>query len=125
MYRLYLYKFFVDFWVIVPVIVPLYKACGMSAAQILIVQAAFSASQLLFEIPAGYFADAFGRRRALVAAAVFMCCGVTVYAVSGSFGWFIAADSPSARTANAATTIIAKRRCARLEASTLSIGCTE
>lgn len=80
MYRLYLYKFLIDFWVIVPIIVPFYKMNGLNAMQILTVQASFSASQLLFEVPAGYFADFFGRRRALVAAALFMCMGVTIYA---------------------------------------------
>jgi hypothetical protein len=51
MYRLYLYKFLIDFWVIVPILVPFYNLHGLNAMQILSVQAAFSLSQLIFEVP--------------------------------------------------------------------------
>lgn len=92
MYRLYFYKFLIDFWVIVPIIVPFYKANGMNATQILTVQASFSLSQLLFEIPSGYFSDVFGRRISLIAAAVLMFAGVSIYAISDSFYLFILAE---------------------------------
>ena len=92
MYRLYVYKFLIDFWVIVPIIVPFYKANGMNATQILTVQASFSLSQLLFEIPSGYFSDVFGRRITLIAAAVLMFIGVGIYAISDSFYLFILAE---------------------------------
>jgi MFS family permease len=92
MYRLYFYKFLIDFWVIVPIIVPFYKANGMNATQILTVQASFSLSQLLFEIPSGYFSDVFGRRISLIAAAVLMFTGVGIYAISDSFSLFILAE---------------------------------
>ena len=92
MYRFYLYKFLIDFWLIVPVIVPFYKAHGMNATQIMTVQAAFSLSQLLFEVPSGYLSDVIGRRRTLIAAAVLMVCGVGIYAFSDAFGGFIIAE---------------------------------
>jgi predicted MFS family arabinose efflux permease len=93
MRRLYLYKFLIDFWVIVPIIVPFYHQHGMNAMQILIVQAAFSLSQLIFEVPSGYLSDVIGRRRTLIAAALLMCCGIGIYACSGSFYWFILAET--------------------------------
>jgi len=92
MYRLYLYKFLVDFWIIVPIIIPFYKSHGLNAAQMLTVQAAFSLSQLLLEIPSGYLSDVIGRRKTLILAAVFMILGIGIYAVSGSFVWFIVAE---------------------------------
>ena len=92
MYRFYIYKFLIDFWVIVPIIVPFYKSNGLNATQILTVQAAFSLSQLLFEIPSGYFSDVFGRRITLTTAAVLMFAGIGVYAFSDSFLMFIAAE---------------------------------
>lgn len=92
MYRFYLYKFLIDFWVIVPVIIPFYKSNGMNATQILTVQASFSLSQLLFEIPSGYFSDVFGRRITLITAAVLMFTGIAVYAFSDTFLFFIFAE---------------------------------
>jgi MFS family permease len=93
MFRLFAYKFLVDFWIIVPVIVPFYKAHGMNATRILTIQAAYSCSQLLFEIPSGYLSDVIGRRRTLILAAAFMIAGIGIYACSGSFGWFIIAET--------------------------------
>jgi len=92
MYRIYLYKFLIDFWVIVPVIVPFYRSHGMSATQILIIQAAYSLSQLVFEIPSGYFSDAIGRRKTLILAAFLMLSGIALYAWSEGFWWFVSAE---------------------------------
>jgi len=93
MYRIYFYKFLSEFWVLVPVIVPLYHSHGMSATQILVVQATYSLSQMLFEIPSGYVSDVIGRKRTLVAGAFMMFCGVCVYAFADSFYWFIVAEA--------------------------------
>ncbi|HQE60523.1 MAG TPA: MFS transporter, partial [Spirochaetota bacterium] len=69
-YLLYNFKFFRDFLLIAPVIIPFYKDNNLSAFQILLVQAVFSASMLLFEIPSGYFSDRCGRKRTLVAGGI-------------------------------------------------------
>jgi len=92
MYRLFAFKFLADFWVLVPILVPFYKTNGMSATQILTIQAAFSLSQLLFEIPSGYLSDVIGRRKTLIAAAGLMFVGICLYAFSGTFWWFVAAE---------------------------------
>jgi MFS family permease len=92
MYRLFAYKFLADFWVIVPIIIPFYKAHGMSATQILTIQAAYSLSQMLFEIPSGYLSDCIGRRRTLIAAASLLFAGVCIYSFSSGFWMFIAAE---------------------------------
>ncbi len=93
MRRLYLYKFLIDFWVIVPILVPFYHQHGLNAMQILMVQAVFSLSQLVFEVPSGYFSDVAGRRIALIAAGVLMFLGVGIYAFSGNFYWFMLAET--------------------------------
>jgi MFS family permease len=93
MYRLFAYKFLADFWVIVPILIPFYKAHGMSATQILTIQAAYSLSQMLFEIPSGYLSDCIGRRRTLIAAASLLFAGVCIYSFSGDFWMFIAAET--------------------------------
>jgi predicted MFS family arabinose efflux permease len=92
MYRIYFYKFLIDFWIIVPILVPFYKSNGMTAAQILTVQAAFSLSQLIFEMPSGYLSDVIGRKKTLILAAVFMLLGLCIYVLSSSFWFFIIAE---------------------------------
>jgi MFS family permease len=91
-YRLFAYKFLADFWMIVPILIPFYKSHGMSATQILTIQAAYSLSQLLLEIPSGYLSDCIGRRRTLIAAATLLFAGVCIYAFSSDFWMFIAAE---------------------------------
>jgi len=92
MYRLFAYKFLADFWVLVPILVPFYKANGMSATQILTIQAAFSLSQLIFEIPSGYLSDVIGRRKTLIAAAALMFGGLCLYGFSTTFWRFVIAE---------------------------------
>jgi MFS family permease len=87
------YKFLGDFLVIVPIIVPFYRANGLNATQILVVQAAFSLAMLLFEVPSGYLSDAWGRRKTLMLGAVCFPLGMAVYSLSGSFAGFIVAET--------------------------------
>jgi len=90
--KMYILRFLLSFWLIVPVMVPFYKECGLSSAQVLIVQAIFSIAMLLFEIPTGYFADAFGRRKAIIAASFLLPSGLLVYSLSSSFLMFCLAE---------------------------------
>ncbi|PKL92824.1 MAG: hypothetical protein CVV21_00320 [Candidatus Goldiibacteriota bacterium HGW-Goldbacteria-1] len=90
--KMYVLRFFLSFWLIVPVMVPFYKECGLSAAQVLIVQAIFSIAMLLFEIPTGYFADAFGRRKAIITASFLLPAGLLVYSLTSSFLMFCLAE---------------------------------
>jgi MFS family permease len=64
----------------------------MSATQIMTIQAAFSVSQMFFEIPSGYFSDLVGRRITLILAAVFMMSGIGIYVFSNTFWLFIIAE---------------------------------
>jgi len=90
--RIYVYKFLSDFLVLVPVIVPFYKSCGLTVTEFMIVQSVYSVSALLLEIPSGYLADALGRKRALVLGAAFFPVGLAVYALSSSFWPFCLAE---------------------------------
>lgn len=58
--------FFHSFMVIVPVIVPFFISKGLSLADIFYLQAVFATAIVVFEAPSGYFADAFGRKTALL-----------------------------------------------------------
>jgi len=89
---LYVFRFFRDFIVIAPVIIPFYKANGLSATQILLVQSVFSASMLVFEIPSGYLSDLWGRKKTLLMGGVAIVCGFALYSVSSSILFFMMAE---------------------------------
>ena len=63
---IYLMGFFHSFMVVIPVFVPLVQAYGLSMAQVLQTQALFAATVALFEVPSGYVADIWGRKRAIL-----------------------------------------------------------
>ncbi len=88
-YLLYNFKFFRDFLLIAPVIIPFYKENNLTAFQILLVQAVFSASMLMFEIPSGYFSDRCGRKKTLVAGGTAVCIGLFLYCFSSSLILFM------------------------------------
>jgi len=86
------YKLLNDFLVVVPVMVPLYRSCGLSATEIFAVQAVFSVTQLGCEVPSGYLADVVGRRRTMVLGAALVTAGRGRYAVSDRFWQFALAE---------------------------------
>ena len=77
--------FFQVFMVIVPVAVPLFGDRGLDIAEVLELQALFGITVVLGEMPSGYFADLFGRRRALVAGAVFLGIGHSLLVFAHDF----------------------------------------
>ncbi|HSN15324.1 MAG TPA: MFS transporter [Anaeromyxobacteraceae bacterium] len=90
--RLLAFRFLSDFIVVMPAIVPLYRQAGLSATEIMLVQAAFSAAAVLFEVPSGYLADVAGRRRALLAAMVAQAVAMAAYGLAPGFWAFAAAE---------------------------------
>ena len=63
---IYLMGFFHSFMVVIPVFVPLVQGFGLSMAQVLQTQALFAATVAIFEVPSGYVADIWGRKRAIL-----------------------------------------------------------
>ncbi len=55
-----------SFMVVIPVFVPLLQGYGLSMSQVLQTQAVFALTIALFEVPSGYIADLWGRRRAIL-----------------------------------------------------------
>lgn len=92
-WKLSLYRFLSEFWVIAPVLIPYYQSGGLSSTQVFVIQSIYVALAALFEIPSGYFADVIGRRTALTAGAVLLPAGLVVYALSNSFWGFVAAEA--------------------------------
>lgn len=90
--RLLAFRFLSDFIVVMPAIVPIYREAGLSATEIMLVQAIFSAAGLAFEVPSGYLADVAGRRRALLGAMAAQALAFTAYGVARGFWTFAAAE---------------------------------
>ncbi len=77
------------FLLIMPVVVPFLSEHGLEMEQIFILQSIFALCIVSLEVPSGYLADLFGRRRSLILAGVFHGIGFTVLAFAETFTGFI------------------------------------
>lgn len=77
---------------LIPVIVLFWQDHGLSMTQIMILQAVFSIVMLGLEVPSGYFADIYGRKRTLMLSSFAMFLGLVIYAFSYGFWGFFAAE---------------------------------
>jgi MFS family permease len=88
--RIYLFNFFHLFLVIIPVLIPYFMSLGLSMHDIFFAQAAFGLSVALFEIPSGYLADVWGRKRILVVGSLIYGLGFTFFYFARNF-WHVMA----------------------------------
>lgn len=63
---IYSMGFFHAFMLIIPVFVPLAQGYGLSMSQVMQTQALYALTVACFEVPSGYIADVWGRKRAVV-----------------------------------------------------------
>lgn len=89
--KIYLLNFAWAFLVVQAVMVPFYRSQGLSFEQIAVIGSVFSLCLLIFDLPTGYLADTFGRKRALVLAGLLKGMGGTMLYVWPSFYGFIVA----------------------------------
>ena len=92
LWKIYLYKFLSDFYLVIPILIPYYKDNNLNSTQVFTVQAAYALSILMLEIPSGYLADVIGRKRTLILGAVFLPAGLCIYAFTGTFYLFVLAE---------------------------------
>jgi MFS family permease len=81
--------FFQVFLVIMPIAVPFFQSKGLSMQEVFTLQAFFSLVVLIAEVPSGYVADLFGRKRTLVIGAAFAGLGNSVLVLADGF-WGLA-----------------------------------
>jgi predicted MFS family arabinose efflux permease len=91
--KIYAYKFFSEFYLIVPVLIPYYVSHGLNSTQVFTIQATYALAILLLEIPSGYLADVIGRRPTLILGAAFLPLGLAVYAFTDRFLTFVLAEA--------------------------------
>lgn len=87
--NIYLLGFLNSFMVVNPVFVPLLQGHGLSMNQVLQTQALFALTVALFEVPSGYIADLWGRRRAMIAGGLFSALGFVCLLQADSFVDFL------------------------------------
>ena len=86
---IYMLGFFHSFMLVVPVFVPLVQAHGLSMAQVLQTQALYALTIACLEVPSGYIADVWGRRRAILVGSAFNGAGCLWLFWADSFGDFL------------------------------------
>lgn len=75
-----------------PIIVPFYKDNGLDAKNVFALQAVYSIAVVILEIPSGYIADVWGRKKTIVAGSSLGFFGFLVYSLSGGFYGFLLAE---------------------------------
>ena len=88
---LYLIKFAKWFMITMPIIGLFYNSNGLGEKDVYLIQAGYSLATALLEIPSGYLADRWGRRRLLIAGSLLGIAGYALYVGSHTFwGMFFA-----------------------------------
>jgi len=86
---IYLMGFFHSFMVVIPVFVPLLQGYGLSMSEVLQTQAFFALTVAILEVPSGYLADLWGRRRAILLGSLFNGVGFLSLLWADSFQDFL------------------------------------
>ncbi len=68
-----------------PIFVLFFREIGLSFTQLMIISAIMNASQILFEVPSGAFADLYGRKRTLFAGKLMTLAGFGIVSLSHGF----------------------------------------
>ena len=84
----------IDPWILIAAIVVAYQmhVVGLTLSQVLIGEAIFAATIVLFEIPSGVFSDVFSRRTTMIFGMLFLLFAYIFFAFARSFGDIIAAQ---------------------------------
>ncbi|MFT5698322.1 MAG: MFS family permease [Desulforhopalus sp.] len=77
---------------IMPVVALFYNENGLNEFDIFLLQAIYSISVAILEIPSGYMADVVGRKKTLILGSILGSLGFVLYSVSDSFTGFLVAE---------------------------------
>ena len=91
-YCLYIIKIAKWLMLIMPIVALFYTENGLDELDIYILQAIYSLSVALLEIPSGYMADILGRKKTIILGAILGTLGYLIYSVSFTFSGFLLAE---------------------------------
>lgn len=89
---LYLIKLSKWFSLIMPIIVLFYEDHGLGLQDVFILKSVYSIAAVVLEIPSGYLADVWGRKKCLISGCILFFGGYLCYSMTGSFGMFLVAE---------------------------------
>lgn len=75
-----------------PIIVLFYQENGLSMQDVLTLKGIYSVAVVALEIPSGYIADVWGRKKSLILGSILGCLGFIVYSFSHDFSGFLIAE---------------------------------
>ncbi len=88
--KLYAFAFFQFFLVVMPVLVPFWEDKGLTLKEIFLLQGVFGAALVIFDTPAGYAADLFGRKKSMIIGGVITALAYQVLWVGNTFWDYVA-----------------------------------
>lgn len=89
---MYLLKAILWFMVAMPIIVLFFEDHGLTLTQIMTLQAIYSISVAIFEIPSGYIADVFGRKKSIILSSILCFLGYVIFSNFSNFYFFAFAE---------------------------------
>ena len=89
---LYLIKISKWFTLIMPVIVLFYESNGLGLKDVFILKSVYSMAAVILEIPSGYLADVWGRRKCLILGCILYFGGYLSYSFTDTFTAFLFAE---------------------------------
>ncbi|MDK2977390.1 MAG: hypothetical protein PWP52_104 [Bacteroidales bacterium] len=90
--KLYIIKIAKWFMLFMPIVVLFYEDNGLAMRHVFLLQAIYSVTIVILEIPSGYFADALGRKSTLVIGTIMGFFGFLTYSFSYGFAGFLVAE---------------------------------
>lgn len=90
--RLYLVKISKWFNIVMPIVVLFYQSNNMGMHEIFVLKAIYSIAIVGMEIPSGWMADVWGRKKTLVLGSILGSLGFLIYSFSYGFWSFVAAE---------------------------------
>lgn len=91
-WKFYIFQIFSYLAFFVPIVVLFWQKNGLSMTQIMFLQSLFSIAVVLLEVPTGYFADIFGRKKSLMLSGLFLFLAMASYSIGNNFFHFLIAE---------------------------------
>lgn len=89
---LYLIKLSKWFTLVMPIIVLFYEKHGLGLQDVFILKSVYSVAAVALEIPSGYLADVWGRRKCLICGCILFFFGYLCYSFTSTFTAFLFAE---------------------------------
>ena len=90
--KMYFLKGVTWFMVAMPVIVVFFQENNLSTTEIMILQAVYSLTIAILEIPSGFFADSYGRRNSILISTLFSFIGYIILSTYTGFNQYLLAE---------------------------------